>query len=63
MPSIVARFAATLALVAVPAVGVAAVAAHSTSSGAGVRVVADEGAATSTPAPDPTAGKDTTGWQ
>ncbi|MER6678853.1 hypothetical protein [Streptomyces sp. NPDC000983] len=61
MPNIVTRFAATLALVAVPAVGVVAVTAHSASSGAGVRVVADEGAAT--PTPDPTAGKDTTGWQ
>ncbi|MFE0673431.1 hypothetical protein [Streptomyces sp. NPDC058867] len=63
MPNIVAKFAATLALVAVPAAGVAAVTAHSVSSGAGARVVAEEGAATSTPTPDPTAGKDTTGWQ
>ncbi|WAZ19969.1 hypothetical protein STRCI_001058 [Streptomyces cinnabarinus] len=60
MPNIVAKFAATLALVAVPAVGVATVT-LSASSGTGAQVVADEGAAT--PTADPTAGKDTTGWQ
>ncbi|MEW2163790.1 hypothetical protein AB0912_12435 [Streptomyces sp. NPDC007084] len=58
MPSFVAKFAVTLALVAVPAAGVAAVATHSPSTG--TRVVADDGA---TPTATPTAGKDTTGWQ
>ncbi|EGX59602.1 hypothetical protein SZN_11653 [Streptomyces zinciresistens K42] len=61
MSNIVAKFAATLALVAVPAVGLAAVGAHAGSAGAGMRVVADE--TTATPSADPTAGKDTTGWQ
>ncbi|NNN37585.1 hypothetical protein HLK59_46140 [Streptomyces sp. S3(2020)] len=59
MPKIVAKFAVTLALVAVPAVGVAAVTTHSASSGTSVGIVADEAATT----PTPTASKDTTGWQ